>query len=129
MIAALGTFGHELGMAFQIVDDILDMTEAASMLGKPVGNDLREGTITLPLIHAVQRSTDPRLRSLGVGPVPHDGIADLIELIVEAGGIEASYGTARECIDRALAAIAPFADPQIYQALSDVTTIVLHRRS
>jgi heptaprenyl diphosphate synthase/octaprenyl-diphosphate synthase len=129
IIAALGTFGHELGMAFQIVDDILDMTAAASILGKPVGNDLREGTITLPLIHAVQRSSDPRLRTLVVGPVPDEDIAPLIELIVDAGGIEASYGTARECIERALAAIEPFADPLIYRALTDVTTIVLHRRS
>ncbi|MGC4048638.1 MAG: polyprenyl synthetase family protein [Paludibaculum sp.] len=50
----LGEFGWNLGMAFQLVDDILDFTSRESILGKPVGNDLREGKVTLPLIYALQ---------------------------------------------------------------------------
>ncbi|WP_321472555.1 polyprenyl synthetase family protein [uncultured Paludibaculum sp.] len=50
----LGDFGWNLGMAFQLVDDILDFTSRESILGKPVGNDLREGKVTLPLIYALQ---------------------------------------------------------------------------
>lgn len=128
-VAAMGVFGHELGMAFQIIDDILDMTEAAAVLGKPAGNDLREGTITLPLLHAAQRRPDDRFEQVAKGPVAPADVPFLIDLIHDAGGIEASYATARECIARALAAIQPFADPVTYQALRDVTTIVVQRRS
>jgi len=128
-IAAMGVFGHELGMAFQIIDDILDMTEAAAVLGKPAGNDLREGTITLPLLHAAARNPDSRLLQVTAGPVPAAEVPTLIALIHDAGGIEAAYLTARECIARALAAIQPFADPVTFQALRDVTTIVIQRRS
>ena len=129
LIDAMGVFGHELGMAFQIVDDILDMTEAAVVLGKPAGNDLREGTITLPLLHAANRNPDPRLLAVVNGPVAADQVTSLIDLIQSAGGIEASYVTARECIARALAAIQPYADPLTFQALRNVTAIVIQRRS
>ncbi|MEI6179680.1 MAG: polyprenyl synthetase family protein, partial [Chloroflexales bacterium] len=63
-IAALGRYGFALGMAFQIIDDILDFTSDEVTLGKPAGNDLRQGTITLPLIYAVARTGSPRLRAL-----------------------------------------------------------------
>lgn len=53
----LGEFGWNLGMAFQLVDDILDFTSRESVLGKPVGNDLREGKVTLPLIYALHGAT------------------------------------------------------------------------
>lgn len=129
LVAAMGTYGLELGMAFQIVDDILDMTEAASVLGKPAGNDLREGTITLPLLHAAARDPHPDLLRAADGPIPAADVAAIVERIHAAGGIEASYVTARECVARALAAVQPFADPVLYQALHDVTTIVIDRRS
>src|SRR5512142_3022055 len=53
----LGEFAWNLGMAFQLVDDVLDFTSAESVLGKPVGNDLREGKVTLPLIYALQSAS------------------------------------------------------------------------
>src|SRR5579885_1224916 len=53
----LGEFAWNLGMAFQLVDDLLDFTSRESVLGKPVGNDLREGKVTLPLIYALERAT------------------------------------------------------------------------
>src|SRR5262249_50699778 len=53
---ALIAFGTKVGLAFQIIDDVLDYTAEADSLGKPVGSDLREGKLTLPLIYALQRA-------------------------------------------------------------------------
>jgi octaprenyl-diphosphate synthase len=55
--AALGEYGRNLGLAFQIVDDVLDLTAAEDVLGKPVASDLREGKATLAVIHALERGT------------------------------------------------------------------------
>ena len=54
---ALGKYGHDLGMAFQIVDDVLDLTASEDVLGKPVASDLREGKATMAVIHALERCT------------------------------------------------------------------------
>src|SRR5437879_13516068 len=54
---ALGQYGRDLGMAFQIVDDVLDLTASESILGKPVASDLREGKVTMAVIHALERCT------------------------------------------------------------------------
>ena len=55
-------YGRDLGMAFQIVDDVLDLTASESVLGKPVASDLREGKVTMAVIHALERCTpeEPR---------------------------------------------------------------------
>src|SRR5450631_3164016 len=55
--AALGQYGHDLGMAFQIVDDVLDLTASEDVLGKPVASDLREGKATMAVIHSLERCT------------------------------------------------------------------------
>ena len=52
-----GQYGHDLGMAFQIVDDVLDLTASEDVLGKPVASDLREGKATMAVIHALERCT------------------------------------------------------------------------
>jgi len=56
---ALSAYGHSLGMAFQIVDDVLDLTAKPSEFGKPIGGDLRQGIMTLPMILALKSSTNP----------------------------------------------------------------------
>ena len=63
-VEALTEFGHGYGMAFQIVDDILDVVATDEQLGKPAGNDLVEGIYTLPVLRALQTSAAPELRSL-----------------------------------------------------------------
>ena len=60
---SLGQYGRDLGMAFQIVDDVLDLTASESVLGKPVASDLREGKVTMAVIHALERCT-PREREM-----------------------------------------------------------------
>ncbi len=89
---ALRRFGEALGMAFQIVDDLLDYTEDATVTGKPFGSDLREHKVTLPLIAALPRMGEPEQRSvtrLLRSPEPNDAqIADVILAVTEAGGLD-----------------------------------------
>lgn len=89
---ALGAYGHALGMAFQIVDDVLDVTAEASELGKPVGGDLRQGIMTLPIIVALQRL--PRRETLEEIIVKakkeEEDVAKAILLIRQSGAIEES---------------------------------------
>jgi octaprenyl-diphosphate synthase len=91
---ALRRFGELLGMAFQIVDDLLDYTEDASVTGKPFGSDLREHKVTLPLIAALPRMGEGERR--GVSRLLHtsepsdDQIAEVIQAVGQAGGLEYS---------------------------------------
>src|SRR5690606_10271433 len=56
-VERLSRFGRDIGMAFQIVDDVLDVTSNATRVGKPVGQDIREGDVTLPLLRALEASS------------------------------------------------------------------------
>ncbi|MGI1658636.1 MAG: polyprenyl synthetase family protein [Desulfitobacterium sp.] len=89
---ALGAYGHALGMAFQVVDDVLDVTAEASELGKPVGGDIRQGIMTLPLILALSRSKEKdQLREILTKTEKTDGeVAEAIRMIKESGAIEDS---------------------------------------
>ncbi len=104
-------FGHELGMAYQITDDLFDYTGDAAALGKDVGSDLKEGKITLPIIRAL-RHASPDLRAL-----IHDVLADrtmsaerwqrLKVHLDESGSIAYCADLAREYADRALSRLEP----------------------
>ena len=68
-VEALTSFGHHYGMAFQVVDDVLDLVATDGQLGKPAGNDLVEGVYTLPVIRTLAGSAGPDLRSMLGGPM------------------------------------------------------------
>jgi heptaprenyl diphosphate synthase len=98
--------GYAIGMAFQIIDDILDYGDDADMIGKPVGNDLRAGLSTLPLLCAL-RADDGRLAAaVDAGRFPTADVPTLIELVKERGGIDAARSYAKRYTERALAVIA-----------------------
>ncbi len=128
-VAALGQLGYELGLAFQIVDDILDMVESEAVLGKPAGNDLREGTITLPLLLAAQRSDNPILRQITQGPIVAEQVPAVIAAIMAAGGIDAAYEAAEQCVHRGLAQLEVHAPADVYAAFSTIGETILRRRS
>jgi len=90
--AAIRRFGGALGMAFQIVDDLLDYTGDSNVTGKPTGSDLREHKVTLPLIAALPRMGAAGRRqvdALMASPEPEDAqIADVIAAVTESGGLE-----------------------------------------
>ena len=129
---ALRRFGHALGMAFQIVDDLLDYTEEEAVTGKPSGNDLREHKVTLPLIYSLPRFTPDARRevaALMASPQPTDTqIARVIVLVAEAGGLDYARERAQqlaEQADRELDALEP---SPARDTLRDSITYVLDRR-
>lgn len=129
-IAALGRYGFDLGMAFQIVDDVLDFTGDEQTLGKPAGNDLRQGTITLPLIYAIARTGSPRLRALIEHGSPSDTqVRSAIAEVTAAGGIEAAMAEARRFISEAVAHLADFPPSPAQGALVDLAHFVIDREA
>jgi octaprenyl-diphosphate synthase len=96
----LARYGHALGMAFQIADDLLDFTQSEAVVGKPTGQDLREHKMTLPLIAAMRRMSARELadvRAFFADPVPtDDAIAAISTIVRERGGLEYAHTRARE---------------------------------
>src|SRR6478609_4200268 len=85
---ALTQFGHHLGMCFQVVDDVLDVTGTEAELGKPAGNDVHEGVYTLPVIYAISRSAE--LRSLLGRKLDWAQVRRAVELIAVPEVVDAS---------------------------------------
>lgn len=127
----LGDFGWNLGMAFQLVDDILDFTSREAVLGKPVGNDLREGKVTLPLIYALQ-DANPTERALvqtvlddhNYNRVPFDEIRALVD---RHHGIARARARAHEFTAKSRLLLAAFDDSPARTALSAATDLVADR--
>ncbi len=96
----LRLYGQDLGMAFQIADDLLDYTGSEAKTGKPIGHDLRERKVTLPLIGALKHTNASQMgqvRDLFVNPKPSDDeIQNVINLVGELGGLEYAQGKAEE---------------------------------
>ncbi len=129
---ALRRFGEYLGMAFQIVDDLLDYTEEEAVTGKPSGNDLREHKVTLPLIHALDRLTPgarAEVQALMATSAPDDGlIARVIGHVAEAGGLTYARERAHRLAEQADRALDALPDTPARDTLRDSITYVLDRR-
>ncbi|HLH38894.1 MAG TPA: polyprenyl synthetase family protein [Bryobacteraceae bacterium] len=127
----LGDYAWNLGIAFQLIDDVLDFTSREKILGKPVGNDLREGKVTLPLIYALE-SADAEERRL-VETVLADGNYDqvpfgkILHVLHRHGGIERTRRRAEEFTEKARAIIAEFPPSTHQRALLAVTDLVTER--
>jgi len=114
-------YGRDLGMAFQIVDDVLDLTASESVLGKPVASDLREGKATMAVIHALERCTPAEhsvietvLRDRAFNGVTHEQI---LEILNKYDSIEAAHERAAQYAESARKAICTFPDSEIKRAL------------
>lgn len=128
-IAALGRFGYDLGMAFQIMDDVLDFVGDERVLGKPAGNDLRQGTITLPLIYAVANGSSPLLTAIVNHPLPTDAeVAEAVAAVIAAGGVEQAIADARRYAERAVAHLERFPLSLAHDVLRDLATFVVERQ-
>jgi octaprenyl-diphosphate synthase len=131
--AALRRFGEALGMAFQIVDDLLDYTEDTSVTGKPFGSDLREHKVTLPLIAALPRMRDAERRTISrllLTPEPTDSqIAEVILAVSEAGGLEYARERAQRLAQQADAELDVLQPSAARDALRASITYVIDRRS
>jgi octaprenyl-diphosphate synthase len=117
----LGRYGHDLGMAFQIVDDVLDLTASETVLGKPVASDLREGKVTMAVIHALDHCTPQEkskiervLQDRAFNGVTH---AQILDVLNRYRSLDAATARASEYAESARAAICQFPDSEIKRAL------------
>jgi len=117
----LAQYGRDLGMAFQIVDDVLDLTASESILGKPVASDLREGKVTMAVIHALERCTSPERKSIEtvVREQGFDGVthSQILAILNRYGSLDAASARAMQYAALARNAICDFPDSEIKRAL------------
>ena len=130
--ASLARYGHNLGMAFQIADDLLDYTGTEAVTGKPTGHDLRERKVTLPLVGALERATPAEEREIRafftlVDPDDED-IARVVGIVAERGGLTYAHARAARYADQAQLALAELPQGVPQAALQDAITYAVDRR-
>lgn len=131
--ARLGSCGLNLGMAFQIVDDMLDFTSSEERLGKPVGGDLREGKVTLPLIYLLLRCR-PEERAQVARVIEDTGftrvsLTEIQSLVERYGTLEEARAKAKDYIRQAALEIDQFPDSPYRDALRVVADLIIERQS
>ncbi|GMH34058.1 hypothetical protein BSKO_01892 [Bryopsis sp. KO-2023] len=123
---AMFSYGKHMGLAYQVVDDILDFTQSTEQLGKPQGQDLRSGNLTAPAIFALE--TEPELRDIIENEFTDDGSLErALELVKRSGGIEKSMELAREEAEKARGALACLPDSPAKESLDLMIQYSLER--
>jgi octaprenyl-diphosphate synthase len=129
--SALAAYGFNLGMAFQMADDLLDYTLDSKTLGKVVGADLREGKLTLPVIHALGKAEGERCEALRATLADPDftreGFENLIADLKDLGGIAYTRRCAETYLETAKQALAVFPEDPTKQVLIDIADYALVR--
>ncbi|RPI83912.1 MAG: polyprenyl synthetase family protein [Chloroflexi bacterium] len=122
-------FGYEIGMAFQIVDDILDFTGEQVTVGKPVANDLRQGLITLPALNYVEiHPNDPDMLAVLNGSRYDEGVfSRIIRSIRDSGAIQKSFDEANQFVDRGLQALESMPESIEKEALERLAGYIVQR--
>ena len=130
-VEAMRLYGYHLGMAFQIVDDVLDFTGEQSEVGKPVGSDLLQGLVTLPAIHyAEAHPDDPDIHCLTNGCYSeHERMERLMQAVRKSDGVEKSLEEARGFIEKALESLADMPGGVEHEALESLARYTISRRS
>ncbi len=129
---AMKKFGESIGMAFQIRDDILDYEGSSKITGKPVGGDIKEKKITLPLIYSlkqVPRSEADKIRRMIKNNNGRDHTRQIIEFVRNNGGIEYSLKTAHEFSEKAKESLKIFPDSPSKIALEALVDFVIDRKN
>ncbi len=130
MRASMKSYGYEVGMAFQIVDDILDFTGEQSAVGKPIGSDLLNGLVTLPAIYYAEANPlDEDVLSLPEGGGKDtDRVQRLVDGIRQSKAIQQSMDEARLSVDRAISALADAPESPEKDALEDLARFIVDRK-
>ena len=130
-VHALTQYGHNLGCAFQLVDDLLDYTADEKVLGKATGTDLREGKLTLPLIFSLaQASGKDRAQMetiIRAEEVNETNFAVILELVTKYGGIDYAKNRAETLVKQAKQCLALFQPSKSRAILEDMADYVLLR--
>ena len=130
VVEYMRVFGYNLGMAFQIADDVLDFTGEQGEVGKPVGSDLLQGLVTLPAIYyAEAHPDDPDVICLTSGCYSeHERMERLMETVRKSSGVKKSLDEAQEYIQKALQPLAGMPDRIERQALEDLARYTVARK-
>lgn len=130
VIQNMSLFGHYVGMCFQIRDDIFDYDTSAD-IGKPTGNDMKEGKLTLPLIYALNHSNDEYMQKLAhkvkSGEISDDEIDELVSFTRSNGGIEYAEHVMKTFADRAKDVLSSYPDGEIKSSLMMYVDYVIKR--
>jgi geranylgeranyl pyrophosphate synthase len=130
-IAQMSLYGYNIGMAFQIIDDILDFTGEQTKLGKPIGSDLRQGIITLPVIcfnelHPEDNATKTLLVDRYLEP---ELVQPLIEAILKSDAIQLAYHEAQGFTQKAVQNLENLPDSPERSALAELAAYIVERNS
>ncbi|OJW51088.1 MAG: farnesyltranstransferase [Alphaproteobacteria bacterium 41-28] len=126
---ALAWFGHTLGIAFQLMDDVLDYAADQEKLGKAIGDDFREGKVTLPVILAYEKGADSSFwKEAFEGGVRDEGaLAHATRLLRESGSLLKTNHIAQDFVNQALESLKIFPKSHLKEALQDLAYFSLHR--
>jgi octaprenyl-diphosphate synthase len=128
---SLATYGRTVGLAFQIVDDVLDLTATEEVLGKPVASDLREGKATLSVIHSIDHGTakDRQIIQRVLDDRSFENVSrqQIREILVRNGSVEYARTVADRYAEQSRQALAPLADSEFKRALLWVPDFVVAR--
>jgi geranylgeranyl pyrophosphate synthase len=132
-ITLLNEYGQHLGIAFQIIDDVLDYTQDQSTIGKPVGNDLRQGMVTLPLIYALQEQAhNGRYQQvhglLNSSSHKEEDILSVVKWVTQSQGIEQAMADAHTYGNKARAALYHFPPSPDRDVLDELINFVVSRQ-
>jgi octaprenyl-diphosphate synthase len=131
-IGAMKKFGHSLGMSFQIRDDILDYDGATNLIGKPIGGDIKEKKITLPLIYSlnkVSKSEASRIRKILKNGNDKVKVKEVMQFVRENNGIDYALTVAKKYSDQAKESLNIFPDSQTKLAMQALVDFVTERKN
>lgn len=129
---AMKLFGENLGMAFQIIDDVLDYVGSTSLIGKPLGGDIKERKITLPLLYSLNHSSKEetaKIKKLLKNADKKGEIKEVIDFVKQKGGIEYSLEVASQFSQKAKKTLEIFDDSQSKIALEALIDFVIKRKN
>lgn len=128
-VAALAAYGRNLGLAFQLADDALDLAGHPSRLGKPVAADVREGVYSLPVLRALEREgrDGPLATLLGRAHLEPDEIATAIAMVRASGAIAETLELAATYSDRAISAIEALPPTSAHRSLVNLARYAVER--
>jgi octaprenyl-diphosphate synthase len=130
---ALADYGRYAGLAFQLVDDLLDFTASAQQLGKPVLSDLKEGKVTLPLIYAMENGHSDARKMVAQVLVEKEFISvrpeTIVSLVHESGALDRTRSLAQDYAKRAKVCLNGSADSEYHRALATLPDFILEREN
>jgi octaprenyl-diphosphate synthase len=127
----LGAYGTNLGLAFQLIDDVLDFTSSEEVLGKPIGNDLREGKVTLPLVYLLKSCRPEEARKVSLvlkeGGFSAEAFAEVLDLIGRYGTLDMVREKAQDLAEQAKSSLQTLPDSPYKDALLSLPDFIVDR--